>query len=368
MPNIHTFVACRMPPLHVVSNKDYLLTAQLFQQGSSTLGPMNSGFYNFLLPAMHSPKSTVKKLIMGDDVTVSFVFGSHMSAGSAFQKLTHIHLGLDDPLEDSLGAVRMCLRSATALEELQISASHSVAVARLFAVESEGTAVFWPRLRRLELHDTLLRQKHKAKIVLRLLEAHSRTLSHLVFRQCEITGRMLDYMSRVRKLRLDSLQIIDDTDAAVHAVPDAVLLGFVNNRTCPAPYKVRRSRSVIYSTSASDAGMSPYDKRYKPKYPSDVFREEISSLYERLDRGTQESTAPTPSTAKNDKYVKMKLCRESSSRIAVGGTDMTKTHPTTFWLFTHPDGRRAVGREPLEFLSDWEDSDGSESKDAESGD
>lgn len=373
MPNIHTFVSCRMPPLHVVSNKDYLLTAQLLQQGSSTLGPMNSGFYRFLLPAMHSPKSTVKKLIMGDDVTVSSVFGSHISDGSAFQKLTHIHLCLDNPLEGSLGAINMCLRSATALQELRICASqptecHSAAVARLFAVESEGTAVFWPHLRRLELHDTLLRQKRKANIVLRLLEAHSRTLRHLVFRQCEITGRVLVHMSRIRKLKLDSLQIIDDTVAAVHAVPDAVLLGFVNNKTCPGPYKVRRSRSIIYSTSARDAGMSVYDKRYKPKCTSDVFREEVSSLCEHLDRGTQESTSPTPSTAKNEKYVKMKLCRESLSRVAVKGTEMTKTHPTTFWLFTHPDGRRAIGREPLEFFSDWEDSDGPESDDAERGD
>ncbi len=53
---------------------------------------MNSGFYGFLLPAMHSPKSTVKKLVMDDDATVYSVFGPHMSHGSAFQKLTHIHI------------------------------------------------------------------------------------------------------------------------------------------------------------------------------------------------------------------------------------------------------------------------------------
>ncbi|OIW22513.1 hypothetical protein CONLIGDRAFT_220349 [Coniochaeta ligniaria NRRL 30616] len=395
MPNIESFVSCRMPESRVVSKKQYLLTAQALYDGGSSPKRMNDGFYHFLLPTMRLPESSIKRLVLANEGIESSTFRIQPSDGPAFQKLTHIHLSigrLRSSSDGGLSGVKVCLRSAFALEELRLcfrtengirgpkwraawqqTEHHSAVVAQLFDAGSEKEAMFWPHLRRLELEDIWLRQRHKIKIVLKLLEAHSSTLRHLAFRQCEIIGRMLSGMSNIPGLKLESLQITDHTDAVVLVLADSVLLGYVNN-TGPPPDNVWRS-SAICSASTWEAGLSVYDTRFKPKGMADYTDEDMAIIFECLHHSTEETPPSGSSVDEQVTVVETTMDNDTVTHTVAHGTEsssfmrsMAGSHPTKLWLFKHADGRQAISDEPLEFFSDWENSAPEDSDDSESDD
>jgi hypothetical protein len=209
---------------------------------------------------------------------------------------------------------------------------------------------------------------------------------------------MLRCLSAIPEPKLDSLLITEYTDSLVLGVPDSVLLEFVNGRG-PPPENVSRS-SIVCSASTFDIGMTLDGERFKPgrRHHRCFSGVEVNTIAEHLLQSYQ-SAADGPLTVNHEEvsetggqqsqpdvtpdgdhiadqvdaklFVKVKLGKENVPEPVDQATEdlvelMTRCRSATHWLFKNPDGRLAIGDEPLEFFSDWEDSDGEANDNSES--
>jgi len=221
MPGIHTFVSSPMPPLRVVSNEGYPLTAQSFQRYGWPARDMNAGFRDFLLPAMRRSRSTIKRL--------SFVSEELSSEGlpppldsTACRNLTHIALCLETRswLDSHFEGLHSCLRAASGLEDLRICLEITRGQSErnpapphplrqrptfdcLFGIDKTCS---WPSLRTLEFTGVWARD-YEADGLLRFLRAHVSTLRHLTFYHCDLSQAMIDGMAVEPHFNLDSIKI-----------------------------------------------------------------------------------------------------------------------------------------------------------------
>lgn len=196
-----------------------------------------------------------------------------------------------------------------------------------------------------------------------------------MLRQCGITGNLLDEIHTIPDMVLQSLLIAEDYDV-VPTVPDSELLAYANGRG-PRPVDLQRTR-VICSASTHDAASIRFQtSRYRRKKTHDSVytEEEIVTMAEHVFPNT-EHDASDPILDQQDRQEKLR-------KVKLGGKDIPEAErqgsedssidnlqhgsigelrrrslPVTLWLFKHPDGRCAVGEEPLEWFSDWEGSDG----------
>ncbi|KAB5531416.1 hypothetical protein GE09DRAFT_384891 [Coniochaeta sp. 2T2.1] len=254
MANIQTFSSCPMSPMHIISTSGPAL-AQIILSRRNQHILKNSGFFRFLLPALRRPGCAVRKLLLDDESMLSCLYRIQPSDAPAFQQLTHIHLGVGVLPREEMDDIKTCLRAATNLESLVLSfkvalggrtamasrptpqadAHHEPTDHASFLCSSLGDPMWWPRLQRLELNEFLVRTEHQFGAILQFLDTHSRTLSQIVLRNCEVKRRLLERMHDIPGLRLKSILIADETDDNVIGVPDTLLLRYVNG-TESAPF------------------------------------------------------------------------------------------------------------------------------------
>ncbi|OIW22512.1 hypothetical protein CONLIGDRAFT_220350, partial [Coniochaeta ligniaria NRRL 30616] len=377
MPHIHTFVCCPMPPMHVVSNKEYVLTAQLLRQSLSTPVERDDGFFNFLVPAMRRAQSKVKRLAYSDQGMMASMHEAPKEAVLAFQSLTHIDLCLgstSSPLtpHENLDSTLTCLYAAVALEDLRICLENGPCSQNRLDDEFLAMSrdiVIWPRLRRLELTEVwMYPHLRKSKSLLKILEIHTHTLRHLVFHFCLIPASFLRQMSCIAGLQLKWLQIIEDNVyyKLPRIVNDAELLAYVNG-IGPLPKKlVAAKNNEITCTSCSygidarryyteplalpwtaeeDAACNNYDGILYTDDEIDIISEWLLQSHHEV-----------------GSYLKVKLEEGGSGLEDVLERPLSATW-TAHSLFIHPSGQKAVGCEPLDFFSDWEDSESEDSGD-----
>lgn len=396
MPNIHSFACYPMPPLHVISNTAYPMTAQLLQQNMWTIMDDDNDLYNFLIPAMQC--GGIRRLAFPDQGVKSTVEG-RLSVASVFRHLTHLDLCLQPArLGQHLARVHIFLGFATSLEVLRIRLEQrGTTRGRLrhpLGSTSEGILIL-PRLRKLELTDYCMASRTEGvEVMFRFLKLNCPSLRHVVFHRCSIPGRLLKRMSHIADLDLSSLIITEFPGRTLAVVGDAELLVYVNG-SGPLPEELKGHDDTVICTRQSRKAQAADYQRWRLSKMSDTAERITTAEHLRANTTGYGSTYPDEvvelisdflhSTALRSATTPAALGNERSFqkvRLVEGGTDL-KTQLsiwtpeisrqwTKHWLFIHSDGRQAIGDDPLEFFSDWEDSqdEGSdyEGSDDEGGD
>lgn len=208
-------------------------------------------------------------------------------------------------------------------------------------------------------------------------------------------------MSRIQDLKLDSFLITKNPEILGLHVPDLELLRFFNG-TGPSPQNMSGS-TVVCSASMLDT-WTTYDdddaEQFKPArmHRRCYYAKEIRAIAHyllrrgppsggsannpepRYDDGIAEkagyqgqpqekpdddSSNSPASQSVAPSFVRVRLGEENAPEPAHQTAKsrrvvelMARCQPAAHWLFKHPDGRVAVGEEPLEFFSDWKESDG----------
>ncbi|KAB5529068.1 hypothetical protein GE09DRAFT_1228803 [Coniochaeta sp. 2T2.1] len=315
MANIQTFSSCPMSPMHIISTSGPALAqiVLVIQSRRNQHILKNSGFFRFLLPALRRPGCTVRKLVLDDEGMWSCLHRIRPSDAPAFQQLTHIHLGVGILPREDMDNIKTCLRAATNLESLVLSfkvalggrtamasrptpqadARHEPTDHASFLCSSLSGPMWWPRLQRLELNEFLVRTEHQFGAVLLFLGTHSRTLSQLVLRNCEVKRRLLERMHDIPELRLKSILIVDETDDNVVGIPDTLLLRYVNGKeSAPFGDEIAEPSSIFCSLSTLETEpFSNEDFEPQSEGPESYDDEEMATIVEHLLPGFGQSAA-----------------------------------------------------------------------------
>ncbi|RKU47105.1 hypothetical protein DL546_003791 [Coniochaeta pulveracea] len=371
MPKLITFISAPMPSEHVISTEEYNLTARVFRNECRWTcdEDAHQGLVKFLLPAMRRPESTVKHLVVAEDSGSWFLKFLRPRDTLSFQKLTHISLALASGHVSDLEDLGLCLRMATNLVELTLDMERRVDMEgdvhttyleldRLFGHE---TACCWPHLRKLEfseifMGDRRLGENRSTTSLVNLVSAHSASLRQLVFHGCQIGLGLLQDMAKIPGLQLSSITVSDGGRTGFRTVSEAQLLAYLNGR---GPLRLIPDPGADWNTTHTifDPETNPAEASFEASSDSSLYTDEdirviLSNLHHTLPpRLNSELSLYT-----RERRSQMMSRKGSSSRLTNPRGFVTDTIPVSKWLFKHPDGSQAIGDEPLDFWSDWEDS------------
>ncbi|KAB5549772.1 hypothetical protein GE09DRAFT_1223586 [Coniochaeta sp. 2T2.1] len=376
MPNVHTFVSCPMPGDHTVQKdrESYPLTAQLYQRGLGWKPEhTNDGFFYFLLPAMRRPGAKIERLAYADEGMKSSVSRLRASDLLSFMSLTHIDvcLGHGEGEEHELDDLHACLRAAQNLVDLRFCAEKTQkrvprpaaaqeALKSLFRTGGGGEQM-WPHLRRLEFTEFGVATRGRVRDMVKIVKAHASTLRHLSFHQCEVNRRLIEGMAEI-PLQLDSLQVVNKSSLSARIVPKSELLAYVNG-TGPRPSILGKDTSWNTEIMIFDLQHMPTAALYDASTPRETVysKEDMADVLDQHHPDNRGMIRAYQSLWAKEKLAKLsKLNLAKATNVVAGGSshfaDATESPNISKWLFRHPNGQEAVGDEPLDFFSDWEDS------------
>jgi hypothetical protein len=383
MSHIHTFISCAMPSLRMVCKEPYPLTAQLFQKGVGLWNPEqgNEGFFQFLLPAMRRPGSKIKHLAYADEGSGSSLLRLRPCDILAFKTLTHVDLCLGWlQSHQTRDDIQVCLSVATGLVDLRIcmekslggsfchNDEHDIPLECLLGNEERQV---WPHLQRLEFRETRTTlsdfrpsEGPPPKGLVRMLRAHAPTLRHLSFQHCSVTCALIDSIAKIPGLALESLHVNNEYSLDTRLVPGPELLAYVNVKG-PCPISVGTDGAWNTDVMIFDPQLMPTAALFDASSTTETVysKDDIASIVDHLHPEDSQLLRSHHSLYTREKRAKLKLPNDNSRAshgTATGesglGSVVTESLPICKWLFKHPDGREAIGDEPLEFFSDWEDS------------
>ncbi|KAK4195278.1 hypothetical protein QBC40DRAFT_316642 [Triangularia verruculosa] len=222
LPSLQTFVSRPMTSERVLSDQEYPISGWQFQsyQDRAQKNPeTNDGLFLFLMPAMCRPTSTVTRLCWHDEFPGFSVFRSFPD--SAFKGLESLDMfvnhwaGTDGPNNDSLVGLKAALKNAApTLRHFKLDIDTVVGgKAPLPDKSIGGTIVSWLSngqfaLRSLSLCSTDLFRN----ALLPLIRANATSLRHLRVENVPIYSSWVRDLAQIRRLRLDSIQIIRDEE------------------------------------------------------------------------------------------------------------------------------------------------------------
>jgi hypothetical protein len=371
MPTLHTFVSCPMPPWRVISTIEYPLTAQMFQRGLGWRHQnANDGFFKFLLRAMRSSESTIRRLALADELGESCLSRFRPSHMRSFKRLTHLAFNCGYSTFPDLEDLGLCLREATELVQLTVCLTSS----RLDQPNGDGWSArglfglqeitcWWPNLQTLELTEIRIDKVEPRVVLVNLIKAHSATLRHLAFRQCCVNRAFLRAVAEVPGLQLRSLIIQEEnTGTGITIIPESDLVAYLNGKG-PIPFNSRGDPDDYWDTclTAFYPDAAPTQALFDASSGNSHLysKEDLSVILNSLHYATPPLLQSGLSLFAREKRAKeMVSLGTGSSKLQPSNPKgfITETVPVSRWLFKHPDGSEAVGDEPLEFWSDWEDS------------
>jgi hypothetical protein len=356
MPGLETFISCPMPTEHVISTKEYTLTARMFQNGCGWTSEEDAhhGFIKFLLPAMRRTNSTVKHLAVAEHDGGWFPSLLRPIDTLSFEKLTHIVLALGRGKASDLEDLGLCLRMATNLVELRLDMERGITSGHLVldGLCGHDQARWWPQLRRLEFSEIQMSDASSNTSLVNLVSAHCATLRQLLFHRCQVSRYSLQAVAKIPGLQLSDVTITDGGTTGFNTVSESELLAYLNGQGS-LPFNPEPDGSWNTTHTMFDPEATPTEALFEASREPGLYTDEDV----RVILNNLHHTAPPLLRSEHSLYTREKRAKEM---IRKGSSDprgfISDTIPVSHWLFKHPDGSEAAGDEPLEFWSDWEDS------------
>ena len=367
LPNLRTVVSQAMPRNRLLAVSDYPFTADMIRQKLPDQS-ISHGLL-FMLDAIAAFDLSIQNLFWAYQTTANSADSLSHLVGRAFENLRLIDLCrtvhyIDNKHPNIMNLAR-CLQSSIQLRNLTLcfeKASKSkqffLRMLPWFDCLIEGS--YWPALESLRLAEFWIHEKG----ILAFLQKHVNSLRRLSLEDCLCYDKeavassglrtpgaswrpLVIGMKHIKGLGLKSLQITQRGDAFL--VCESQLLEFIKGgefnllHACPEKCLINTVDSVCdddswpaYAYSDRLQNNDKHDLEYNGDNESDVgWTEPGGTRYWHLRRKSgvimyRSSTEP----------------------------DDDEAYQTEQWLFKHRSGATALGKEPLEYFSDWDSEEG----------
>ncbi|OTA98549.1 hypothetical protein M426DRAFT_17294 [Hypoxylon sp. CI-4A] len=374
LTNLTIFNSCPMPHHRILTYKGYPIQVDLFRSQSPVwVAHYNCGLFDYLFPAMGGIKSgKITTLHWTDESLMTSLSYLKPTDALLFSNLTSISLCISyvKDIENILHNIVTCLSAAKNLRRLslcfeKVSSDH-LHVVRL--VHSIFRKCYWPKLTTLELTNLWLRRGEFMPFI-QFLRRHCLELRHLKLIRCNLSSRRIVSM-RNSHLRLDSITIESDTisDTDIHLHEQDVLL-IINKKVDLGLVEAwignshgSSHQNIMTRVSQSNhhewhmEGFCGSETRHCEHLADEAVRAESTPIEEETDEedGEVADFADSQPTVYWD-WAEFGTGPELEVHSWVVRRASEAKTETKTWQFNHRDGRIAVGEDPLDYFSDWDD-------------
>ncbi|OTA63192.1 hypothetical protein K449DRAFT_381683 [Hypoxylon sp. EC38] len=329
-----------------------------------------------MAPVMSRVKSKILSLHWADEtIWTSLASSLKPDYSQAFSALKSIDLcisGVGDEDEASIPTLSF-LNAATELEHFSLCLERADPSTQRRLTDAIFLDCYWPRLSSLRFMNTWLKNSELSHFC----KKHSERLRHLTFNSCEVSATDIFALGDISGFNLESITITSPSGSSMDTIKED-LLAFTDGESSHGESS-HSDDSLDDSDDWSVRSISCFDLTYvhttfskfdyhawcmagyydlDAAYCEHVSDEaERNKLYEEddEDRGEFKDTQPKTYWAWD------RFSPTSKGDVFYWRVDENPDEAqasTTYWRFTSRNGATALGKDPLDYFSDWDSDEG----------